>query len=104
MRVIGPLGDVHFREELDRGMTEANLKVAQSLFNMATVGGSVAAAIFWMKARASWREKHEVVVACEDSLSHFSDDELQKRLEALQRRMHDFKPGYPPVIDATMVE
>ena len=47
----------HFREELDRGMTEANLKVAQSLFNMATTGGNVAAAIFWMKARAGWREK-----------------------------------------------
>lgn len=50
----------HFREELDRGMTEANMRVAQSLFNMATTGGNVAAAIFWMKARAGWREKHEV--------------------------------------------
>jgi hypothetical protein len=50
----------HFREELDRGMTEANMRVAQSLFNMATTGGSVAAAIFWMKARSGWREKHEV--------------------------------------------
>ena len=48
----------HFREELDRGMTEANMRVAQSLFAMATTGGSVAAAIFWMKARAGWREKH----------------------------------------------
>ena len=48
----------HFREELDRGMTEANMRVAQSLFSMATTGGSVAAAIFWMKARAGWREKH----------------------------------------------
>jgi len=48
----------HFRDELDRGMTEANMRVAQSLFAMATTGGSVAAAIFWMKARAGWREKH----------------------------------------------
>ena len=48
----------HFREELDRGMTDANMRVAQSLFTMATTGGSVAAAIFWMKARAGWREKH----------------------------------------------
>ena len=47
----------HFREELDRGMTEANAKVAQSLFQMATQGKNVAAAIFWMKARAGWREK-----------------------------------------------
>ena len=47
----------HFRQELDRGSIEATTKVAQSLFRMATDGGSVAAAIFWMKARAGWREK-----------------------------------------------
>ena len=50
----------HFREELDRGVTEANAKVAQSLFQMATQGKNVAAAIFWMKARGGWREKQEV--------------------------------------------
>jgi hypothetical protein len=50
----------HFRQELDRGMVEANVKVAQSLFQLATSGKNVAAAIFWMKARAGWREKHAV--------------------------------------------
>lgn len=50
----------HYREELDRGMVEANAKVAQSLFRMATQGNNVAAAIFWMKARAGWREKQTV--------------------------------------------
>ena len=50
----------HFREELDRGSIEATAKVAQSLFNMATQGNNVAAAIFWMKARAGWREKQEM--------------------------------------------
>jgi len=40
------------RDDLDGGMAEANVKIAQSLFNMATTGGSVAAAIFWLKARA----------------------------------------------------
>ena len=50
----------HFRDELDRGVTEANAKVAQSLFQMATQGKNVAAAIFWMKARAGWREKIEI--------------------------------------------
>lgn len=47
----------HFRVELDRGTIEANAKVAQTLFTMATVDKNVAAAIFWMKARAGWREK-----------------------------------------------
>ena len=41
----------HFREELDRGTVEANVKVAQSLFQMATQGKNGAAAIFWMKSR-----------------------------------------------------
>ena len=52
----------HYRQELDRGAVEATAKVAQSLFQMATVDKNVAAAIFWMKARAGWREKHEVQV------------------------------------------
>ncbi|WP_052402294.1 hypothetical protein [Muricoccus aerilatus] len=53
----------HFRRELDRGSIEATAKVGQSLFRMATEGNNVAAAIFWMKARAGWREKHDVTVS-----------------------------------------
>ena len=74
----------HFRRELDRGMVEANVKVAQSLFQMATQGKNVAAAIFWMKARAGWREKHEVKVTT-DSLSQLSDAELYQMLEMTRR-------------------
>ena len=48
----------HFRDDLDRGMAEANVKVGQTLFAMATRGDNTAATIFWMKARAGWREKH----------------------------------------------
>jgi hypothetical protein len=47
---------LRYRNELDTGTTEANVRVAQSLFNMATKGGNVAAQIFWLKARAGWRE------------------------------------------------
>jgi hypothetical protein len=74
----------HFRRELDRGMTEANTKVAQTLFNMATVDKNVAAAIFWMKARAGWREKHEVTIR-PDPVANMTDEELDyaiKRLSA----------------------
>ena len=76
----------HFREELDRGMTEANMRVAQSLYNMATTGGSVAAAIFWMKARAGWREKHEIVLTEED-LGAMSDEELNARLVRINAKI-----------------
>lgn len=50
----------HYRDELDTGTTHANAEVARSLHKQATEGGNVAAAIFWMKARAGWREKQEV--------------------------------------------
>ena len=56
----------HFREELDRGSLEATAKVAQSLFNMATSGNNVATAIFWMKARAGWREKNNLEITGKD--------------------------------------
>jgi hypothetical protein len=46
----------HFRNELDRGSVEATAKVAQTLFHLATVEKNVACVIFWMKARAGWRE------------------------------------------------
>jgi hypothetical protein len=77
----------HFRLELDRGSIEATTKVAQSLFRMATEGNNVAAAIFWMKARAGWSEKqrieHEVgttmmVVTGVPRAEDLSDDELAR--------------------------
>lgn len=46
----------HYRRELDTAHVEATAKVAQSLYSQAT-GGNVAAAIFWMKARAGWSER-----------------------------------------------
>jgi hypothetical protein len=74
----------HFRRELDRGSVEATAKVAQSLFRMATEGNNVAAAIFWMKARAGWREKQEVRVEVRPT-DQLSDAEL----EAIIRMAHD---------------
>lgn len=48
----------HFREELDTAMIRANAKVAASLYDMATTGKNVAAAIFWTKVRNKWSERH----------------------------------------------
>jgi len=66
----------HFREELARGTVEANAKVAQSLFQMATQGKNVAAAIFWMKARAGWRERVELKPVLED-IDQLTDAQLE---------------------------
>src|SRR4051794_37778332 len=48
----------HYRHELDHGHAKANAKVAENLYRKATGDGreSVMAAIFWLKARARWKE------------------------------------------------
>ena len=43
------------RDDLDRGVAEANAVVSGSLF-AAAKGGNVPAQIFWLKTRARWRE------------------------------------------------
>lgn len=49
----------HFWAELETGHIQANAKVAESLFKKATGEGNqaVQAAIFWLKARAGWRDR-----------------------------------------------
>ena len=44
------------RDDLDRGVAEANAIVSGSLFANAK-GGNVVAQIFWLKTRAQWRER-----------------------------------------------
>jgi hypothetical protein len=53
---------LHYRRELDTGVTEANARVAQSLYNMAVRDKVPSAAIFWLKARAGWRDSAELSV------------------------------------------
>jgi hypothetical protein len=55
-----------FRQELDVGAAEATAKVAQTMFQQATSGTNTAAMIFWLKARAGWREKQVVEVTGKD--------------------------------------
>ena len=43
------------RDELDRGIAEANATIAGYLF-AAAKAGNIAAIIFWLKTRAHWRE------------------------------------------------
>jgi hypothetical protein len=44
-----------FRDELDRGVAEANAMISGYLFASAK-GGNTGAQIFWLKTRAGWRE------------------------------------------------
>lgn len=51
----------HYREQLDKGEIRANVDVARALHKQATEG-NVTAAIFWLKARAGWRDRPQQVV------------------------------------------
>jgi len=46
----------HFRRELDTGMTEANVRVAQALYANAVKHNNVAAQIWWTKTRMGWKD------------------------------------------------
>ena len=50
----------YYRKELDTAAVEANGAVIASLYQMATKGKNVAAAIWWTKVRMKWSEKIEV--------------------------------------------
>ena len=54
----------HYRDELDSGMAEANSTVAGHLYRMAET--VPAAAIFWLKCRAGWKEKAAIELTGED--------------------------------------
>ena len=102
----------HFTRELEMGSIEATTKVAQSLFRMATEGKNVAAAIFWMKARANWREKQPEALVDNRSLDELTDEELTAIIRkarddgvlptshmTIQRIIIDPKAPPGPVID-----
>ena len=87
-------------DELDQAEVDANSKVAKALFTMATQKGNVAAAIFWMKARAGWREKQEldanvrtdmraihVVTGVPRPLDDMTDEELMRIAAGGRRRI-----------------
>jgi transposase len=45
----------YYRRELDEGRIDANASIGKTLFEQAKAGNT-AAAIFWLKTRAGWKE------------------------------------------------
>ena len=66
----------HFRQELDTAATQANARVAAALFKKATSDGpsSVAAAIFWLKARAGWQEAKDDMMGKKEQRQAAAED------------------------------
>jgi len=75
-----------FADELERGIIEANAKVTETLFRMATSGNVPAATFFWLKCRAHWREVTHVEVSGDVSLKNVSDNDLEREVLALRAR------------------
>jgi hypothetical protein len=91
----------HFRDELDHGMAGANADVTGALYDKA-MGGDTIAQIFWMKARAHWREKepektilgsgaeqssHNIIVLPDNNRDPRLTEELRKTQEKYYARM-----------------
>lgn len=66
----------YYGGELKVGEAKATANVAKTLYKQAT-NGNTAAAIFWMKARAGWREKHELTIREGKPLELCTPDELR---------------------------
>jgi hypothetical protein len=75
----------HYRDELDQGIAEANAKVAQNLFRIATSSekGAVPAAIFWLKCRARWRSSEVDEMLTELELLRTKLAEAEERLSRI---------------------
>ena len=73
----------HFMHDLGRGAAEGTARIAQTLFQVATVDRNVAALIFWLKSRAGWSERHQVQVVS-SPLESISTRDLTWMIEHLR--------------------
>lgn len=82
-----------FRDELDTATIEANARVAQTLYQQATTPGNIAATIFWLKARAGWREKQQVELTGKD------DAPLPQQIVVIRREPGGWRRDVPQQIE-----
>lgn len=80
----------HFVEELQHGTEKANALVGGFLFQKATGQrgddhGAVTAAIFWLKARAGWKDRQDVIHQNPDGTALFEDWPAEKLVPAMRR-------------------
>lgn len=55
----------HYKKDLEDGRIDANASIGQTLFQQAK-NGNTAAAIFWLKTRAQWKETSGLEVSGAD--------------------------------------
>jgi hypothetical protein len=86
-----------YRHELDTAVHEANARVAQCLYQQATTPGNVAASIFWLKARAGWREKQAVEVSGPEGkpVEPFQINVIERRIVDVHTGVERGDDAYP---------
>jgi hypothetical protein len=91
----------YYRHELDTGVSAANVRVAESLFNMAVRDKVPSAAIFWMKARAGWRERdvHDLNIGLQSGSPPLLHLEATRAFSQQLQAERDADDA-PPTIDA----
>lgn len=71
----------HYPHQLKHGPEEANLRVAQTLFDMATSGEHPQATVAWLKMRAGWSDTFkQVEEGYDDDSASLAKDKLLKLL------------------------
>lgn len=75
---------LHYRDELDHAMAQANATIGGALFNKAKAGDTTAM-IFWMKTRAGWRETNNLELSGPDG-GPIQTEEVSP-LERINRRL-----------------
>lgn len=75
-------------EALQDGRGTADGKVASALYNLA-LSGNVTAMIFWLKNRQKeyWRDKQDIVVSGNVSLTALSEQDIDAELQAIRARI-----------------
>ena len=77
---------IHYRNELDNGMANANALVARNIYALC-VQGNLGALIFWAKTRMGWRETGEINIRIGHDVDGMDPVEtFRNRIEAMRER------------------
>jgi|TARA_R100000479_G_C6378746_1_gene200153 AcrR family transcriptional regulator len=73
----------YYQDELLKGKAQANAKISENLYKIATGSGreAVTACIFWLKTQCNWTEKQVLEVRDDTE----QDDKFRKLINDIQR-------------------
>ena len=76
---------VHYPDQLQRGLEEANIRVARKFYEMASSGKYPAMTVQWMKMRANWSEAPSQQPLTPEQLEEEASEAKEKLLKLLNR-------------------